>query len=273
MCNFDKVRRKVEKAKGFARGLIEPSVIIGAIQSISSTFSSISYSEATSYGIKLQMSFFEFEVNSHSTLSDYAEGKKGEFWSKISLLLEQDTGKRLKDPASTMKLLVAGWRIKRDTESLESGTTQPDTELTQALNAWIGRLDTVEQEKSANNKSTADMVRETVEAERYRENLLKPQGQKKKRGESEKQDEKDMEIGLMNQKRKNRFKRSVGEEKREKEIDAIHKNTALLVSAVQDMGTQMAGTIRYLGSNSTSESMNDTNVIKLEDRLSSLEKQ
>ncbi|PUU77876.1 hypothetical protein B9Z19DRAFT_1127655 [Tuber borchii] len=314
---------------------------------MSSTFSSISYSEATSYGIKLQMSFFEFKVNSHSTLvdsyrspaaltqesdltpgqtnpsglatnpirvatpapistlhpavpntfgsisrtrlepgdqlvlarlcvlnqSDYAEGKKGEFWSKISLLLEQDTGKRLKDPASTMKLLVAGRRIKRDAESLESGTTQPDTELTQALDAWIVRLDTVEQEKSANKKSTADMVRETVEAEWYRENLLKPQGQKKKRGESEKQDEKDMEIGLMNQKRKKRFKRSVGEEQREKEIDAIHKDTALLVSAVQDMGTQMAGAIRYLGSNSASESTNDTNVIKLEDRLSLLEKQ
>ena len=40
--------------------------------------------------------------------SDYVEGKKREFWSKISILLEQETGKRLKDPASSMKLLVAG---------------------------------------------------------------------------------------------------------------------------------------------------------------------
>lgn len=43
--------------------------------------------------------------------SDYAEGKKGEFWSKISILLERETGKRLKDPASSMKLLVAGRRV------------------------------------------------------------------------------------------------------------------------------------------------------------------
>jgi len=43
--------------------------------------------------------------------SDYAEGKKGEFWSKISILLEEETGKQLKDPGSTMKLLVAGRRV------------------------------------------------------------------------------------------------------------------------------------------------------------------
>ncbi|RPB01495.1 hypothetical protein L873DRAFT_1842294 [Choiromyces venosus 120613-1] len=65
--------------------------------------------------------------------SDYTEGKKGEFWAKISILLEQETRKRLKDPASTMKSLVAGHRITVDTERLESGTTQADTELTQAL--------------------------------------------------------------------------------------------------------------------------------------------
>ncbi|PUU79610.1 hypothetical protein B9Z19DRAFT_1064131 [Tuber borchii] len=137
-------------------------------------------------------------------------------------------------------------------------------ELTQALDTWIMLVDTVEQEKSANKKSTADMARESVKAEMCRENLLKSQGQKKKRGESEKQDEKDMEIGV---------RRCVEEEQQEKENDAIYKDTALIVSAVQDMGTEMAGAIRYLGSNSSSESTNETNVTKLEDRLSSSEKQ
>jgi len=65
-------------------------------------------------------------------------------------------------------------QIRRDAERLESGTTQPDTELTQALDAWIVRLDTVEQEKSATKKTTEDLMRETQEAERCRENLLKP---------------------------------------------------------------------------------------------------
>ena len=43
--------------------------------------------------------------------SDYADRKKGEFWTKISILLQQETRKRLKNPASTMKLLVAGHRV------------------------------------------------------------------------------------------------------------------------------------------------------------------
>jgi len=67
--------------------------------------------------------------------------------------------------------------------------------------------------------------------------------------------------------------RSFGEGQREQEIEAIHKDTALLVSAVQDIGTQMAGAIWYLGSNNPSDTTNNTDVTKLQDRLGSVEKQ
>jgi len=53
--------------------------------------------------------------------------------------------------------------------------------LTQALDAWIVRLDTVEQEKSGTKRTTDNMKREALEAERCRENLLKPEGKKKKK--------------------------------------------------------------------------------------------
>ena len=53
----------------------------------------------------------------------------------------------------------------------------------------------------------------------------------------------------------------------------MHKDTALLVSAVQDMGTQMASAIRYLGSIDSPQATNNTDVSKLQDRLSLLEKQ
>lgn len=45
------------------------------------------------------------------------------------------------------------------------------------------------------------------------------------------------------------------------------------MSAVQDMGSQMSSAIRYLGSNNSPETTNNTNVSKLQDRLCSLEKQ
>ncbi|RPB02764.1 hypothetical protein L873DRAFT_1841620 [Choiromyces venosus 120613-1] len=174
---------------------------------------------------------------------------------------------------TVLRTTVAGQRITQDSERLKSGTTQPDTEFTQALHAWIVQLDTVEQEKSATKNTMNDMTRETLEAERCRENLLKPQGQKKKRDERDVKEEEEMEVGSTNQRRKKKLQRSFGEELREKEIEAMHKDTALLVSAVQDMGTQMAGAIRYLGSNNSSDTTNNTDVTRLQDHLCSLEKQ
>jgi len=163
--------------------------------------------------------------------------------------------------------------IRGDAERLESGTTQPDIELTQALDAWIVRLDTVEKERSASKKTTEDLMRETQEAERCWENLLKPEGQKRKIGTSEAENQEEAGRGSIGEKRKEKWWKSAGEEQREKEIDAIHKDTALLVSAVQDMGTQMSSAIRYLGSNNSPETTNNANISKLQDRLCSLEKQ
>jgi len=73
-------------------------------------------------------------------------------------------------------------------------------------------------------------MRETQEAERCRENLLKPQGQKRKIGASEAEDQEEAGRGSIGERRKKNLRKSAGKEQREKEIDAIYKNTALLVS-------------------------------------------
>ncbi|RPB01522.1 hypothetical protein L873DRAFT_1788207 [Choiromyces venosus 120613-1] len=125
--------------------------------------------------------------------SKYREEKKGEFWMKISALLEKETGKRLKDPTSTMKSLVACCWITVDIEKQESGTTQADRELTQALDAWIIWLDAIEKRENAS---------EGV----YQKRTWKSRG-------------------------------SVREEWWQKEIEAVYQDTALLVSAIQDMST------------------------------------
>jgi len=74
-------------------------------------------------------------------------------------------------------------------------------------------------------------MRETQEAERCRENLLKPQGQKRKIGASEAENQEEAGRGSIGKRRKKKLRKSAGEEQREKEIDAIHKDTALLISA------------------------------------------
>lgn len=43
--------------------------------------------------------------------SEYIEGKKGDFWAKMAVLLDRETGKRLRDPASTVKGLVSTRKV------------------------------------------------------------------------------------------------------------------------------------------------------------------
>ncbi|RPA99395.1 hypothetical protein L873DRAFT_1843682 [Choiromyces venosus 120613-1] len=192
--------------------------------------------------------------------SDYTEGKKGEFWDKISILLKWETRKRLKNPASTMKSLVAGHRITVDAERLESGTTQADTQLTQVLDIWIEWLNMVEKERLDTKKIAEDLMHEIQEAERCRENLLKLHGQKKKLGDRDGNGKEEEDLELVDSKRKKRSRSSMWEEQRQKEMDMVYDDTSLLVSAIQDMSTQMSGAIWSLNSNSFSEVANSNNV-------------
>ena len=77
--------------------------------------------------------------------------------------------------------------------------------MTQALDAWIVQLDTIEQEKSATKKTTADIMRETRQAEQCRENLLKPRGEKRKMDESQTVEGEEMGIGSISERRTKRL--------------------------------------------------------------------
>jgi protein-tyrosine-phosphatase len=109
----------------------------------------------------------------------YYYGNMKKFWIEVSVLLQQKTGKELKDPNSTITGMVALRRVKREQEKLESGTVQSDTQLSQALDKWIERLDSIEAEKLATTKTTEELEAEKEIAQRRRDNLLKPRGRKR----------------------------------------------------------------------------------------------
>jgi hypothetical protein len=55
---------------------------------------------------------------------------------------------------------------------------QEDTDMTQALDMWIQRLDTLQKEKENATKTEEQLEAEAKKASRRRDNLLKPRGLK-----------------------------------------------------------------------------------------------
>ena len=149
-----------------------------------------------------------------------------------------------------------------ENEKIESGTVQTDSELTQAIDQWIERLDHLEKEKHDVQKSRATIETEEIEARRRRDNLLQPQGAKRPLalqiidsddgvGEGE-------GPGFKAHKLQKRKPRAVAfAEELESEIQAGQQNTSQLVEAVKAMGSNLAEAIHALAA-STSESQVST---------------
>jgi hypothetical protein len=116
-------------------------------------------------------------------------GNKKQFWSKMSLLLQQECRVLLKDPQSTIDDMVAARRIVVAQQKTESGTVQQETELLQTLDLWIDIEDEKKRLKDDAKKSAATKEKEAGEAADRRANLFKPRSEKKKRRVQEVDDE------------------------------------------------------------------------------------
>jgi hypothetical protein len=112
--------------------------------------------------------------------SEHVFGRMRAFWNKISLLLEQEHGVKLRDTRSTMNDLVAGRKLEVERHRKESGTVQNDTELTQNVDQWIEHEE-VEEQRRANAKKAPDtLAKEAKEAEVHRRNMMRIWSRKRK---------------------------------------------------------------------------------------------
>ncbi|PUU75711.1 hypothetical protein B9Z19DRAFT_1195288 [Tuber borchii] len=105
--------------------------------------------------------------------ADFQDRRKGQFWAMISDLLHQEAGIFLKDPAGTVKGLVASRRTQLKVQGRESGTVQEDTDFTQAVDRWIEVEEEREHAKELAQQPKTQSAREAQEAEVHRSNLLR----------------------------------------------------------------------------------------------------
>jgi hypothetical protein len=116
---------------------------------------------------------------------EHYHGNKTAFWNKISVLLAQEHGVRLKDPKSTISSLTGPRRAVVAKQKKESGTSQKDDELSQALDLWIEFEDEQERQKEDTKKSAEAKEKEQAEAATRRADLFKSRsGKTKKRAQA-----------------------------------------------------------------------------------------
>lgn len=103
--------------------------------------------------------------------AEYMYGGKLAFWKKMSVLLQQEHGVKLRDARSTVQDMVTARKIEVVKYRKESRTVQNDTELTQAVDQWITHLE-VEDQKRRDSKKTPDILaKEAKEASVHRMNM------------------------------------------------------------------------------------------------------
>ncbi|KAI5815426.1 hypothetical protein BZA77DRAFT_75400 [Pyronema omphalodes] len=108
-------------------------------------------------------------------------GRKKQFWSKMSLLLQQERRVLLKDPQSTVDDMVAARRNVLAQKNTKSDPVKQHAELIQTLDRWIEIEDDKKVLKVDAKKPVATKEKEAEEAAERRANLLKPRSEKKKR--------------------------------------------------------------------------------------------
>ena len=113
--------------------------------------------------------------------SEHVFGRMRAFWNKMSLLLEQENGVKLRDTRSTMNDLVAARKLEVEKHRKESGTVQNDTELTQTLDRWIEHEDLEDQRRADAKKAPSALAKEAREASIHRMNMMRTWS-KKRRG-------------------------------------------------------------------------------------------
>jgi hypothetical protein len=106
--------------------------------------------------------------------SEYFHGQKGNFWKKISQLLEQEHGIILKEPRSTMQDIMAARRaeVAKFQDDKMSGRVQEESELTQNVDLWIEREDELKRQREDAKKGPEELEKEKKEAAAARRNMM-----------------------------------------------------------------------------------------------------
>jgi hypothetical protein len=106
--------------------------------------------------------------------SEYFHGQKGNFWKKISQLLEQEHGIILKEPRSTMQDIMAARRaeVEKFKDDKMSGRVQEESELTQNVDLWIEREDELKRQRDDAKKGPEELEKEKKEAAAARRNMM-----------------------------------------------------------------------------------------------------
>jgi hypothetical protein len=186
---------------------------------------------------------------------EFVHGLKRDFWLTMAALLKNEIGKELRDPQSTMKGLVAGRRADLRRALQESGTVQEDTDLTQALDAWIEVLDEIEKQKVAKKRSEDQLAREALTATQFRNNLLVPRGEK--RGISDIITDSEDESVANSRSNSRSTSRSMTEKREKEEKKSETKQLVAAVErmgdAVKQMGSELASAITNTGHSAASE--------------------
>jgi hypothetical protein len=109
-------------------------------------------------------------------------GLKKEYWAKIRVLLHEDVGKYLTDPRLTVKSMLHNRQKQLAAQELETGTRQPDTELTDRIDKFQGFLDELESMNKRSQAAKQQRDEERKDALAQRDDMLTGlQSVKKKR--------------------------------------------------------------------------------------------
>ena len=168
------------------------------------------------------------------------------FWIKIKQLLKDETGKELKNPQDTIRLMTTALEVQDRRELRESGTVQQDTDLNQALRQWLEHEnDAKDQEKRKKSAAEEAAQREAEEAENHRRNLLLP-------NHKHSTDKDDSESSSLSDNTKAVRRLKKRRQNKRKEHDREEIESRRLREDMGKVGKDLSDSIKYLADKSSS---------------------
>ncbi|KAK9343150.1 hypothetical protein V1522DRAFT_414135 [Lipomyces starkeyi] len=100
---------------------------------------------------------------------EYVRRRKGQFWKDIARVFEAETGVPIRKPGQTVENLI---KERREQLRYRSGVAEADTELKQALDAFMQRFDDVEREEQDLLAKKEDMAEVKAKTKAIRRQMM-----------------------------------------------------------------------------------------------------
>ncbi|KAI9885748.1 MAG: hypothetical protein M1823_002469, partial [Watsoniomyces obsoletus] len=110
----------------------------------------------------------------------YQRGQLSIFWKNIAGLFMDKTGKHLKDPRRTVEKLVEQRKLKIKLQQTQSGMLQEATELSNALDCWLVRLQDYDDVQETRRENQVVAQQEKADTQRATDSLLVSLGRRKR---------------------------------------------------------------------------------------------